>query len=109
MSSPNVTAARSVSWWPVHEFVTQWLERLDGWPLAGSVEWQQLPDDDPRKWASLLDAAQHWALRVDTAQETRADASRAVAASTDWPKVATELVQRRQWRASRPWSRRVVV
>lgn len=100
--------SQQVSWWTVHDFVVDWLAQVDGWPLAGSVEWQHLADDDPRKWASLLDAAQHWSLRVETCQDAKAEASRAVAAAADWPAVAAEMTQRRAWRSARPWSKRVV-
>lgn len=101
------THSQQVCWWAVAEFVAPWLVAVDSWPMAGSVEWQHLADDDPRKWCSLLDAARHWSLRVETCQEQRAEASRAVSTAVDWRKVAGELTQRRQWRAGRPWAKRV--
>ena len=65
------------------------------------------PDDaDPAKWAALLDAAQHWALRVETCQEARADASRTVSGALDWSALAHEIVQRAEFYAARPWLRR---
>ena len=101
------TYAQTVSWWSVHEFVDRWLVTVDDWPLAGTPEWCQLSDTDPRKWCALLDAAQHWSLRIETCQESRAEASRAIAGAVDWPKLANELTQLRAWRAARPWSKRV--
>lgn len=109
MSNPNPRTARSVNWWTVHQFVVGWLEQSPGWPMAGSVAWQQLRDDDPRKWASLLDAARHWALRIDTMQEARAEASRAVAAAADWPAAARELGRLREFRSANPWAKRGVL
>jgi Protein of unknown function (DUF2742) len=67
-----------------------------------------LAHDDPQKWAALLDAAQHWALRLETCQEARADASRAVAGAADWPKLSREINQRADFYAARPWLRREV-
>lgn len=103
----EVTTARTVDWWTVHQFVIEWLSRVESWPLVGTLEWQRLTDDDARKWASLLDAAQHWALRVEAAQDARAEASRAVAAATDWAAVSSELRQIRDFKAANLWAKRV--
>ena len=97
----------AVSWWSLHEHVAPFLERVGSWPMVGSVEWQQLADDDPRKLAAIFDAAQHHALRVETAQEARAEASRAIASAADWPKIGRELQRLTEFRASRPWTKRV--
>jgi hypothetical protein len=83
-----------VSWWSVHEFVADYLEATRSWPMAGSVEWQQLPDADPRKLASLLDAARHWALRVETCQQAECEASRDVSAAADWRAVSASMLRR---------------
>lgn len=80
-------SARSVSWWSVHEFVTGVTDGVGEYPVAGTPEWCDLDDDDDRKLAAVLDAGQHHALRMETAQEALADASRAVAASCDWSEV----------------------
>lgn len=92
MTSP--ITARTVDWWAVHLFVTVWLEHVDRWPMAGTLEWQRLADDDACKWASLLDAAQHHVLRVETAQAAAAEASHAIAGAVDWRRVAGEIHQR---------------
>jgi hypothetical protein len=97
-----------VSWWTVHEFVTAVLDQVNDWPLLGTPAWCSLTSEDPRKWASLLDGAQHWALRVDACQESRAEASRAVAGAVDWPEVARDTKQRNDFYAARPWLRRAV-
>ncbi|BCQ09663.1 hypothetical protein JMUB5695_03113 [Mycobacterium heckeshornense] len=87
--------SRQVSWWPVHEFVRPWLERAGDWPPAGTAAWQQLSATDPRKWAALLDAARHWCLRLDTLQAELAEASKSIAATTDWRAVAAEITKLR--------------
>ena len=88
--------ARSVDWWAVNEYVSSTLGRIGTWPMAGSVEWRALPDGDPAKTAALLDAARHWALRVETCQQARAQASRDVSAAADWSAVARANLQRAQ-------------
>ena len=99
--------SRQVAWWPVHELVAEVLDQVGDWPLLGTPAWCALDDDDPRKWAALLDAAQHWALRLDVEQEARAEASRAIAGAADWRAIGGQCQQRAQFRASRPWSKRV--
>jgi hypothetical protein len=85
----------AVSWLTVNDFVEPWLIEVADWPMAGCVEWVELSDDDPRKWAALLDAARHHALRVDLAQEARAEASRAVSGAADWKRIASQTLRRR--------------
>ena len=100
-------SAQSVSWWSVHEFVAA---RTAGvrFPIAGTPAWCDLDEDDPAKLAAVLDAGQHHALRMETAQETRAEASKAVAACADWPTVAHGVARRRAFHANNPWSKRAV-
>ena len=80
----------------MHLHVAPLLERVGDWPMVGSASWQQLDDDDPVKLASIYDAAQHWALRVETCQEARCEASREVSDAVDWSALATEIRQRRE-------------
>lgn len=110
MSSPRTTESRQVSWWSVHEFVESAIERagVESWPLAGTPAWCALNDDEPRKWAALFDAAQHWALRLDALQEASAEASRAVSSVADWRGVAREMQGRRAFRDAHPWAKRVI-
>ena len=98
--------ARSVSWWSVHEFVQRYLDTAGHYPPAGTPAWCELADGDRRKWAALLDAAQHHVLRVETAQQALADASKAVAADEDWAAIAGEIRSREEFYADRPWLRR---
>jgi hypothetical protein len=88
--------SQQVSWWSVHEHVAPMLEQVQSWPTIGTPTWCQLPDDDPAKLAALLDAAQHWALRVETCQQARADASREISAAADWSAIATEIFAARR-------------
>ena len=45
------------------------LRKVEDWPMAGTPLWCELCDRDPIKWTSVLDAAQHWALRIETCQQ----------------------------------------
>jgi hypothetical protein len=76
------------------------------WP--GTPSWCDLDDSDPRKLLALAQFGVHHALRVEVAQQARADASRAVSASADWPAVAREIHARNTFHAERPWAKRVV-
>lgn len=87
--------SQQVSWWSVQEYVAAQLEDAGSWPTAGSPAWFALPDGEQRKLAALLDAAQHWALRVETCQRAQCEASRAVSAAADWSKIGRQAYQRR--------------
>jgi hypothetical protein len=89
-----LTASRQVDWYSVCRFVEPLLAQVDYWPMAGTVSWQQLDATDPAKWAALLDAARHHALRVDTAQNAMAEASRTISGAVDWPEVARQIRRR---------------
>jgi hypothetical protein len=84
----------AVSWFSVHEYVAPILERVGSWPQVGSVDWCALPDDHPAKVAAIFDAAQHHALRVETAQEAKAQASQAISGAADWSAIAAETLSR---------------
>jgi len=85
--------SRQVSWWPVHEFLEQLLAQSNYGPIpdAGTPSWQQLESGDPRKLLAVAVAGEHHTLRMETAQEHRAEASKAVAAGEDWPAVARRI------------------
>lgn len=103
-----ISSSRQVAWWPVHEFVVHLVAQVGHLPVAGTPAWQALSDDDPRKLLSLAVAGEHYVLRVETAQEAMAEASRAVAAAADWPQVAREVHARSSFRANHPWAKRVL-
>jgi hypothetical protein len=98
---------QQVSWWDVHLFVASYLEQTGTWPMAGTPEWCALDDADPRKTAALLDAARHWALRVETCQEAECEASGVIAAAADWGALAQRVKDRAEFERRHPWLRRV--
>jgi hypothetical protein len=100
-------SSQQVSWWPVHEHVADKLAQVQSWPTVGTPAWCVLDDDDPAKLAALFDAAQHWALRLETCQQARCDASREISDAADWSAVAKETFVRNSFYAARPWLRRV--
>ena len=103
MGQPN----QQVSWWDVHEYVTARLEQVGPYPMAGTPAWCALPDDDPAKMVALYDAAQHWALRLETCQEAECEASHEISAAEDWSAIASQHLHRAQFYAERPWLKRV--
>jgi hypothetical protein len=96
--------SRAVAWWPVHVYVEARL--VADAPLLGTPAWCALTDDDPAKLSAVLDGGQHFALRLDAAQEAAAEASQAVSAAVDWRAVAQEWMQLQAFRAANPWARR---
>jgi Protein of unknown function (DUF2742) len=106
MTASKSVASQQVSWWSVRELIIPVLNQVNDWPTLGTPAWCSLAHDDPRKWAALLDAAQHHALRLELNQEARADASKAVSGAVDWPRVSQEIRQLNDFREGRPWVRR---
>lgn len=108
----NPISSQSVSFWSVRLFVERWRESVgvgpEDFPMLGTPAWCNLPDDDPRKLAAVHDGGQHHALRIETAQEARAEASRAVAGAADWAAISREIRQRQDFHAANPWAKRVV-
>jgi len=101
-------ASQQVSWWSVHEFLAALVSQANTLPVAGTPSWCALDDSDPVKLLAVAVAGEHHVLRMEIAQEARCEAAKAVAASTDWPKVAREIQQREDFRTSRQWARREV-
>lgn len=101
-------SSQQVAWWPVHEFVAALLTQAEHLPpLAGTPAWCALADADPAKLLALAAAGEHHALRMETAQAARAEASRDISAAADWSAVSRELRQRGDFYRERPWLRRV--
>lgn len=96
----------AVSWWSVHEFVTAVLDQVNGWPTAGTPAWCSLAHDDPAKWAAVLDAGQHHALRMETAQAAMAEASQSISATADWGRIGQRIREQNEFYAARPYLRR---
>lgn len=108
-TSPSPTrcvSSQAVSWWEVCQYVAPVLARLGSFPMAGSVEWCALADDDPRKIAAIFDAAQHWVLRVEMGQEALAQASHDISAAEDWADIADEVRRRQEFHADHSWAQR---
>jgi hypothetical protein len=99
--------SQQVSFWTVHLHVVPFLEQAGTWPMLGSPPWEQLPGDSPQKLAALLDGARHWALRVETNQQARVEASEDVRSSADWSSIARTMHRRAKFRESHPWMKRV--
>ena len=98
--------SRQVNWLTAHRFALPHLTQVGTWPMIGTPAWQALERFAPQKWAAILDAAQHWALRIQLNQEAVADAAHAISAATDWSKVAKEISEIRAAHAENPWMKR---
>lgn len=85
----------TVSWWETHTYLEYQLAQanIGPLPLAGSPDWQALSDDNPQKLLALAVAGEHHILRMETAQESRAEASRAISACADWPTIVTRIIR----------------
>jgi len=99
-------SSQQVSWWDVHEYVDSLLDEIKNWPMIGSPAWCALSDDDPAKLAAIYDAAQHWALRIESCQRQMAQTSRDVADAADWAAIGREAAQIEAFYKERPWLRR---
>ena len=88
--------SQQVDWWAVHQFVESVVAQANCGPLpmAGTLAWQELAAGDPRKLLACAAAGEHHVLRLETAQEQLADASKSVAAAEDWAKVAARVRRR---------------
>ncbi len=77
--------SRSVSWWPVHEFVAALVAQANTTPpTAGTPAWCALADDDPRKLLAVAAAGEHHVLRVEIAQEAMAQAAKDISANAEY-------------------------
>jgi hypothetical protein len=63
----------------------------DPLPLPGTPQWCGLPGDDPRKVCALLLGGCRDALRHETEQQARAEASRDISAAADWSAIARRI------------------
>jgi hypothetical protein len=86
-----VTDSRMVAWFEVYAFVAPLLAGIASRPAAGTPAWCQLPDDDPRKLAAVLEAGVHMALKIDAEQAAKAEASQAISTAADWKQVARNI------------------
>ncbi|MGV0735270.1 DUF2742 domain-containing protein [Mycobacterium syngnathidarum] len=89
--------SQQVSWWPAHEFITAMVNKANAGPLptAGTPQWCELADNDPRKLLALAASGEHWVLHTELAQEKRAEASRDIAAAGGWSALAKRIARGR--------------
>jgi hypothetical protein len=99
-------ASRTVDWWEVHLFVERTITKVTSWPMVGTLAWQRLDDRDPAKWAAVLAAGVHHALRLELAQDAMAEASQDISAAADWPALAQHHLTRSNYFAAVPWMKR---
>lgn len=87
--------SRQTSYASVAAFIAELLAQVNNAvpPGAGTPAWCALDPADPMKSLSLIVAGGAHVLSVEATQEALAEASKAVAASADWPKVAREIQQ----------------
>lgn len=83
--------SQQVSWWSVHLYVEPVLQRISEWPMLGTPTWCDLPDDSRPKLAAIFDAAQHWALRLESCQHSLSRAAEDISAANDWHAVRKRL------------------
>ncbi|AYE93449.1 hypothetical protein C0J29_00080 [Mycobacterium paragordonae] len=90
--------SQQCAWWPVHEFLEAVVQQANYGqiPAPGTPSWCALADGDPRKLLSVAIAGEHHVLRVETAQEQFAEASKAIAGSADWSATARAIGRRRE-------------
>lgn len=84
------------AWWPVHQFIEALVAQSIYGPIpaAGTPSWCELADGDPRKLLAVAIDGEHHVLRVETAQEQQAEASKAIAAAADWPEISRDIRRR---------------
>ncbi|MGB3303732.1 MAG: DUF2742 domain-containing protein [Gordonia sp. (in: high G+C Gram-positive bacteria)] len=97
-----------VDWDAVHAFVRRVLRGNHGpLPIAGTPEWQALPDDHPGKVAAVLVAGDRWVLEEERLNRENARAAlkeAAVEASQEipWAAIARAITQRDAFYKSNP-------
>lgn len=101
------TSSREIDFVAVAEFVAN-LDSAEDLELPGSLAWCAWSDSDPRKLAACLRVVPWWAFDIAERLEAEAEASKAVAASTDWSAVAREIFALNSFRANHPEAKRVV-
>lgn len=107
MSATPPPPSREVSWWATHEYVARMKRHEADLTVAGTPAWAALDDYDLGKLLSLAAAGEHHVLRVETAQQARADAGAAISAAAPWGELGRRLHQREAWYAAHPWARRI--
>lgn len=100
-----------ITWEPVHAFVGRLLAGRTTTIIAGTDEWNALPDNDPAKVLAVLTAGSRWCLEqaLDQLDERRATAKQAavdISEARDWAAVAKYIRDRDQFYREHPDLRR---
>lgn len=84
------------AWWPVHQFLEALVAQANYGPIpaAGTPLWCALSDGDPRKLLAVAIDGEHHVLRMETAQEQQAEASKVIAAAVDWTQISRDIRHR---------------
>jgi hypothetical protein len=62
--------------------------------IPGTPSWCQLDDTHPAKWQAICQSAAWWAIAEEGRQAAMAEASHAIAESTDWTAVSRSVRRR---------------
>ena len=87
-------ASQQRSWFTTYQFMAEALAQANTGPLpaAGTPQWCNLADGDPRKLLALAEAGVHHVLRIDAAQTEQAQISRDLSTDDEWiAAVATDV------------------
>jgi len=84
------TASQQVCWVAVLEFVQRRGIDPQTVLLAGTPQWNDLPDDHPDKLGAVLAAGVHHALRLDCGQTALACASREISTAAAWSRIGRD-------------------
>lgn len=100
-------ASRQVNWFETFAFASRFAAQhgipLDhrALPIAGTLQWCGLPDDDARKLLALVLGGVREALTNNIHQDAIAQAGKAISAAEDWSRVAKQVRRRREIDAMR--------
>lgn len=90
-SGAGLPVSRQVNWAETYAFAQRLAHRLgvilDHTAVAGTPAWCGMADTDARKLLALVIGGVREAVSNDTRQAAMAEASRSVAASTNWSRV----------------------
>ncbi|BBY19020.1 DUF2742 domain-containing protein [Mycolicibacterium litorale] len=74
-------------------------------PVAGTLQWCGMADNDARKLLSLILGGVREALTNDARQEAIADAGREISTAAPWSRIAQQQLERARWEEAHPWAR----
>lgn len=109
---PTAPVAEAIPHQTVREFVARTHLPVGGEHLAGTPEWNALPDDDPAKLGAVILSGLQRVLEIEVAdlhrqREASKSAAVEVSHALDWRRVAKRIRERDEWLRAHPWGRRV--